>query len=135
MASDNRTANRTVRTADRLQVIPLDLLMPEPPPRSRRPEIETLLLYWRTACSLPGQLQSWQWCLGLTLCQSLISSILLLCSINPDGISGIFATSGIIASLLLVIPAIRTQLFGALISVYGGATFTTLVFTLITILS
>jgi hypothetical protein len=80
-------------------------------------------------------LEKWHWCLGFTLCQSLISSILLLCSINPDGISGIFATSGIIASLLPVIPAMRPHLFGFLISVYVGAAFTALVFTLITILS
>jgi hypothetical protein len=135
MASDKSTANRTVRTADRLQVIPLDLLMPAPPPRSRRPEIETLLLYWRTARSLPGQFQTWQWCLGFTLCQSLISSILVLCWINPVGISASLTITGIIASLFLLIPAIRKHPFGFFIPVYGGWSFTTLVFAVISIYS
>jgi hypothetical protein len=80
-------------------------------------------------------LEKWHWCLGFTLCQSLISSILVLCWINPVGISASLTITGIIASLFLLIPAIRKHPFGFFIPVYGGWSFTTLVFAVISIYS
>jgi hypothetical protein len=92
-------------------------------------------LYWRTAWSLPGQLQPWQWCLAFTLCHVLVGSILLLCSVQLAGISTFLVVLGITCAFMLVFPHTRARPMDNLAPVYFGISVTALVFTLYTIYS
>jgi hypothetical protein len=73
----------------RLHVIPLDRLIEiEPPPREpRRISEESAWVRLQTLAEQVKQVKRWHWCLAFALCTSLISGILLLCSINPHGFS------------------------------------------------
>jgi hypothetical protein len=139
MAPNKSAAYRKVSIADRLQVIPLDLLIEPPPPRSRRPEVETLLLYWRTVRSLPGRFQAWQWCLGVTLCQALVGSILLVCLSDLGAVSRFLAFTQLIPvgmySFLLLLPANRKQALMSLSGTYVSWGVLVLTFTFLLIFS
>jgi hypothetical protein len=94
---------------NRLHVIPLDRLIEiEPPPRERRRKRDAAA--WPRLQTLAGRVnrfERWHWCLLFALCTSLISGILLLCSVNPHGLSLFLLLPGLIYPLQLDSPNTR----------------------------
>jgi hypothetical protein len=114
---------------NRLQVIPLNLLLDPQPQYSRRGRVATARLWLRTAIGWAMELEQWHWCLGFALCTSLIGGILLVCSINPYGISMWLLLPGIVYPLELNSPNTRQyQAVGVLIVNYSAFGITALAY-------
>jgi hypothetical protein len=79
--------------------------------------------------------EKWHWCLGFTLCHSLVGFILLLCSVNPYGISSSMLAPGIMYAVCMLLPANRRQPLDNLAMTYFGYGCLTLFFALISIVS
>ena len=92
---------------NRLHVIPLDVLIDPPAHSSRRERGATARLLLQSAVGRAKAFEQWHWCLLFTLCTSLISGILLLCSINPHGFSVFLLLPGLIYPLELNSPNTR----------------------------
>jgi hypothetical protein len=115
---------------DRLQLIPLDLLIDAPAQYSRRGKIATARLLLRTVV---GQFETWQWCLGFALCNSLVGFLLLACSVNPYGISSSLLAPGVMYSVCMLHPRNRLQPIAYLVPTYGAWSVMTLGFAIIDI--
>jgi hypothetical protein len=106
---------------NRLHVIPLDRLIEiePPPPERRRAKEQSAWLQFQTVARQVKQFERWHWCLCFALCTSLISGILLLCSINPHGFSMWLLLPGLLYPLELSSPNTRQyQAVGLLVMNY-----------------
>ena len=95
---------------NRLHVIPLDLLIDLPP----EPEPARMARLW----ALPGTV-SWGWCLVFALVQLIVGGILLLCSMNPGGMSYVLTLVGFSSALTQCFPEGRAQPLVCLLTPYG----------------
>jgi hypothetical protein len=95
---------------NRLQVIPLDLLIDPPPEpqQARTPRLRTLA----------GRV-GWGWCLAFAMVQFLVGCIMLLNSVNPYGISYFLALAGFSSTLSLCFPEVRAHPIACLLTTYG----------------
>jgi hypothetical protein len=75
-----------------------------------------------------ARFEKWHWCLGFTLCQSLIGIILLVCSINPYGISCSMLAPGIMYAVYMVLPDNRRKPTDSLATTYVLSGCLTLIF-------
>jgi hypothetical protein len=115
---------------NRLSVILLDRLIEiEPPPRARRRAKEqSAWVQFQTVARRVNRFERWHWCLLFALCTSLISGILLLCSVNPHGFSLFLLLPGLIYPLQLDSPNTRQyHAVGVLVITYCASGLTGLV--------
>jgi hypothetical protein len=121
---------------DRLQVIPLDLLLDPPPLFSRRGRVATARLLFRTIVGRVERFERWHWCLGFGLYTSLVGSILWLCSSNLHGLILFLVVPGFVYPISLLSQNTRKyQAVETLIGDYIAIGITALGFTFYTICS
>jgi len=108
--------------SNKLSVIPLDhLIQIEPPPPERRQAREaSAWLRLQTVARQVKQFERWHWCLAFALCTSLISGILLLCSVNPHGFSVWLLLPGLMYPLQLDANTRKYNAVGTLVINYGA---------------
>jgi hypothetical protein len=121
---------------DKLQLIPLDLLLDPPPQYSRRGWVATARLLFRTIAGKCEHFERWHWCLAFGLSASLAGIILWLCSSNLHGLILFLVVPGLVYPLELLSENTRKyQAVGSLIVLYAALGITGLGYTFYTIYS